>query len=150
AASVQAPVALTGTLIDDPTARAQLRADFAATVERTANGRSLLLVLDDVQWADPETLAFLRHLAHRDVAVPILTLLTARLGSAGQRAPLAGAVSAITRDARLDRIELTGLGRSEAAAIVAGREQSATLAENDLEALVARTDGNPFFIEALL
>ena len=150
AASIRAPVAPSGALIDDTTARAQLRADFAAALERTAGGRSLLLVLDDVHWADPETLAFVRHLAHRDVAVPILVLLTARLGHTGGGTPLAGVLSAIARDARLDRVELTGLGRSEAAAIVVGREQLATLADSDLEALVDRTDGNPFFIEALL
>ena len=150
AVAVQAPVAPTGTLIAGTTARAQIQAEFAAALEETANGRSLLLVLDDVHWADPETLAFLRHLAHRDAAVPILALLTARLGHAGRNTRLAGALSAIARDARLDRIELAGLGRSEAAAIVVGRGHSATLAESDLEALVARTDGNPFFIEALL
>jgi DNA-binding SARP family transcriptional activator len=140
----------TDRLIDDTVARARLQAECADALERKAHGRPLLLVLDDMHWSDPETLACLRYLAHRGLAVPALTVLTTRLGHAGRGTPLAEALSAISRDAGLGRVELSGLDRSEAAALVAGREQSGVLADSELEALVARTDGNPFFIGALL
>ena len=136
--------------VDDAHARVRLQARLAGAVERAAGGRPLLLVLDDLHWSDPDTLAFLRHLAHRGLAVPTLTLITARLGHLGTGTPLSRALGAIAREESLRRVALEGLDVSETAALVAGRAQDISLGDAELEALQARTEGNPFFLEALL
>ena len=137
-------------VVDDAVARARLHERLASLLEQASAGRSLLLVLDDVQWADPDTLAFLRTIAGRGLAAPMLTLATARTGEYGGDRPLGRALSAIIRDAAVTQIEIDGFDLSETAALVAGRAGRPALAHADLEALVRRTSGNPFFVEALI
>jgi DNA-binding SARP family transcriptional activator len=137
-------------VVDDADARARLRDSLADALEGAAIGRPLLLVLDDLHWSDPETLAFLRHLGHRGLTVPALTLITARLGYDGSVTSLSRTLAAIAREARLSRVGLDGLAMSETAALVEGRGESIALDPGELEALQDRTGGNPFFLEALL
>src|SRR5581483_3164881 len=139
-----------GAVRDDANARVRRRATLADALERAARGRPLLLVLDDLHWSDPETLAFLRHLGHRGLTVPALTLITAMLGYVGGVTPLSRTLTAIAREVRLARVALEGLAMSETAALVAGREQRIRLGAGELENLHSRTGGNPFFLEALL
>jgi tetratricopeptide (TPR) repeat protein len=139
-----------GAVVDDADARARLRAGLADALERSAGGRPLLLVLDDLHWSDPETLAFLRHLGHRGLTVPALALITARLGYVGTPTPLSRTLSDLAREVRVGRVALEGLAMSETAALVAGRGQLVGLGAGDLETLQTRTGGNPFFLEALL
>jgi hypothetical protein len=112
--------------------RGRLHDAFVEAIEHAAAGRPLLLVLDDVHWADAATLAFLRHLTARGAAVPILVLATSR--------PDGHATFANEYDAA--PVELEGLSLGETEALLAGRA--------DAELLRARTGGNPFFLEALL
>jgi DNA-binding SARP family transcriptional activator len=148
AAGDELPV-VTG-LVDDAVAWAQLHERLASLLEQASGGRPLLLVLDDVQWADPDTLAFLRTVAGRGLAVPMLTLATARVGGYAGDSPLGRTLSAIMRDAAVTQIAIDGLDLSETAALVAASAGRPTLAHADLEALLRRTSGNPFFLEALM
>jgi DNA-binding SARP family transcriptional activator/tetratricopeptide (TPR) repeat protein len=137
-------------IVDDAVAQAQLHERLASLLEHASGGRALLLVLDDVQWADPDTLAFLRSVAGRGLAVPLLTLATARAGEYGGDSDLARTVGAIMREAAVTQVTIDGLDLSETAALVAARAGGPTLAHSDLEALIRRTSGNPFFLEALV
>ena len=137
-------------LVDDVAARARLHDRLAGSLERAAAGRPLLLVLDDLHWADPDTLSFLRRLARRGLAVPTLALATARLGELSPATPLGRALIAIERDAPVTRIEIDALTLSDSAALVADRGDLGSPGQTDIEALVARTGGNPFFLEALV
>lgn len=141
--------AVTG-VIDAAVAQARLHERLATLLEQASGGRSLLLLLDDLHWADPDTLAFLRGVATRGLAVPMLALATARAGEYRGDSPLGRTVSAIMRDCPVIQIAIEGLDLSETAALVAGRAGRPTLADSDLEALVHRTGGNPFFLEALI
>ena len=137
-------------LVDGAAARARLHERLAGSLERAAAGRPLLLVLDDLQWADPDTLAFLRRLARRGLAVPALVLATARLGALGPASSLGRGLTAIERDASVTRIEIGALTLSDSAALIASRGDQRSPERADIEALVGRTGGNPFFLEALV
>ena len=137
-------------LVDGAAARARLHERLAGSLERAAAGRPLLLVLDDLQWADPDTLAFLRRLARRGLAVPALVLATARLGELGPASSLGRGLPAIERDASVTRIEIGALTLSDSAALIASRGDQRSPERADIEALVDRTGGNPFFLEALV
>src|SRR5262249_5052350 len=102
-------------IVDDAVARARLHERLAGPLERASGGRALLLVLDDVHWAAPDTLAFLRSIAGRGLAVPMLTLATARAGEYGGHTPLGRTVAAIMRDAAVTQISIDGLDLSETA-----------------------------------
>jgi DNA-binding SARP family transcriptional activator len=114
--------------------RLRLNDAFTDALEHAAANRPLLLVLDDVHWADGATLDFLRHLAGRGGSRSLLVVATSRPGAAG-----------LVDELEAAQIELAGLTVAETKALVGGRE-----GHPDAEALVRRTGGNPFFLEALL
>ena len=105
-----------------------------------------VLVLEDLHWADAETLAVLDYLADHVATEPVLCVLTCRTGedSAGSEAIQAlinrRAVDAI-RLARLDQADVIAMAR----ACLASPEIPAGLAQ-----LVSRADGIPFLMEELL
>ncbi|MDL4818052.1 ATP-binding protein [Actinomadura opuntiae] len=106
-----------------------------------AEGRPLLLVLEDLHWADEETLALLTWLAGRvrDRRV----LLAATFRQTEVPGPLAGALAALARREPA-RIELPGLSAAEVAALVRGVCDT-RLGDAELSAIAERTGGNPFF-----
>jgi ABC-type oligopeptide transport system substrate-binding subunit/serine/threonine protein kinase len=61
-----------------PEARRRLLESLRATLDTLAREEPLLLILDDLQWADELTLAFLDHLASSDGDAPFLVLATVR------------------------------------------------------------------------
>lgn len=106
-----------------------------------ADGTPLLLVVEDLHWADEETLALLTRLAGRirDRRV----LLAATFRHTEVPGPLAAALAALARHEPA-RIELSGLSAAEVAALV--RTVCDTrLGDAELSAIAERTGGNPFF-----
>jgi len=112
-------------------------------VAEAAASETLLLVLDDLHWADPSTLRALRLLISTVETARLMVLVTWRPRPEPTGA-LADVAEALARRHAL-RLELTGLGPDEAATVVAAVTD---LAPNAAEAsvLAARTDGNPFFL----
>ncbi|MEU5988596.1 BTAD domain-containing putative transcriptional regulator [Spirillospora sp. NPDC047418] len=101
----------------------------------------LLLVLDDLHWADEETLALLVRLAGRLRDRPVLLLATFRRTEVADG--LGAALAALARHEPA-RIDLGGLSPDEVAALV--RATCATrLDDAELSAIAERTGGNPFF-----
>src|SRR5262249_33498151 len=117
-----------------------------ALVAGATRERPLLLVLDDLHWADGPTLLLLRHLARAPLG-PAVVLGTYRSGEAP--GPLADALAELRREDRFDRIALEGLATDDVDALV-----TAWLGNDAPEALTdavcSETDGNPFFVEELL
>ncbi|HEX6023775.1 MAG TPA: LuxR family transcriptional regulator, partial [Solirubrobacter sp.] len=98
--------------------------------------RPLLLVIDDVHWADPASVA-LAALVHRPPQAAVLLVVAAREGR--EPTALASAFARAGREGRLTRLHLGPLSRDEAAELV-GR---------DVAALYPPSGGNPFFLEQL-
>jgi DNA-binding SARP family transcriptional activator len=119
-----------------PAGRLRMHDALVDGLEHAAAGRPLLLVLDDLHWADGATVDFLHHLAARGGPTPVLVVATARPGPV---------VSALIDELEATQIDLVGLTIAETEALLASRGES-----RDAEALVRRTGGNPFFLEALL
>ncbi len=105
------------------------------------------LVVEDLQWADPETLAVVEYLADNVDGWPVLVVATVRDGEPGDGTDLA---AALVR--RRVAAEITLAPLSAEAVVTMGR---ACLAEDGLpaevvEALVARSEGIPFLVEELV
>jgi DNA-binding SARP family transcriptional activator len=112
-------------------------------VRDAARHRTLLVVLDDLHWADSSTLRVLRLLADTAEEERLLVVGTWR-SHPEPTGPLADVAETLARS-HARRIELTGLP-SEAVA-----EVFETVAHNrpstaQADALRERTDGNPFFL----
>ena len=108
----------------------------------------LLLVLDDLQWADKPTVLLLRQLL-RAPRGHTMVLGTTRPDGLGAEQPLSGVIADLHREEdsdRLERVRLEGLDEAETGALVTAR--GARPIDDDFVSLLhAGTDGNPFFIE---
>ncbi|MGI9184091.1 MAG: ATP-binding protein [Solirubrobacteraceae bacterium] len=108
----------------------------------------VLIVLDDLHWADRPTLTLLRHLARasRTGSVSILgAYRAAERWSEGFGAALAG----LRHERLLRQLDIEGLSEPEALRLVGlcvGRPPSAEFSR----ALYQETEGNPFFIEEIV
>ena len=121
----------------------------ASLLARIADAYPLILVLDDLHWADVPTLALLRHVARFNEQMPALLLGTYRETEVDHTHPLAQALAELRRARMLDTLRIQGLGEEEVAQLISarvGREPPAIVARSIRE----RTEGNPFFVEEVL
>src|SRR5262249_17182067 len=108
-----------------------------------------VVVVDDLHWADPGTVAMLRHVARFARRGRLLVLGAYRAVEIDGQHPLRDALGALPRETSYEQIALTGL---DPAAV---EELLATIADQKVpEALVTvitqETSGNPFFIREVL
>ena len=109
----------------------------------------LLLVLEDLHWADEATLAALLHLAPRLPASRVFLILTYRTAEARARAVVWEALSTLDRDLPLLRLRLPSFERAEAVTLVR-RALGASAADAGATAFARRledeTGGNALFL----
>ncbi len=128
----------------------QRRQLFEALVQALlAAGTSTLLVLDDLQWADGETIAFLHYLARVETPAHFMVAATVRDDEVGADHPLAAVLASLRRIGAVDEIRLGPLERQDVRSIaqaVAGRE----IGESVVERLFQESEGNPFFLTEMI
>lgn len=131
------------------TARARLFEIMFGVLHRLAEERPLVLVLEDLHWADASTRDLLRFLVRNARSEPILVVATYRSDELHRRHPLRPLLTELQRLESVEIIELAAFDETEVGAQMAGIRGSA--AEPGLVATVlARSGGNPFFAEELL
>ncbi len=111
----------------------------------------LVLVLDDLHWADRPTLPMLEHLARRLEGSRLLIVGTYRDVDLDRKHPLAGTLASLRRDPGFERIVLRGLTAEEVLELFQARAGGAELGPRAAEVAVTvhrETEGNPFFIES--
>ena len=137
--------------VDGQAAGSQLRVfqETLALLGERAAAAPVLLVLEDLHWADASTLDLVVFLAHnlRDRRIVLLATFRAdELASAERMRRLADGVR---RSGSALALELGPLQREEVAALLEARADAPPpVALTD--AIVARSEGNPFFAEELL
>ena len=125
----------------------------AAFLMELRRGAPVLLVLDDLHWADRATLLLLRHLARHADLTGLVVLATCRDESVSLSTPFAETLIALDREQSVSRIRLTGLGDADVTALLdtttgAGQPDGRTSAL--ARTLCEGTEGNPFFIGEML
>ncbi|WP_433493909.1 helix-turn-helix transcriptional regulator [Micromonospora sp. CA-248089] len=115
---------------------------------RIAEERPLVLVIEDLHWADRSTRDLIGFLVRAARATRLLVVCTYRTDELHRGHPLRPFLAELDRVRGVDRIELGRLDRDGTAAVLAdllGIEQYARTVDDVHE----RTQGNPFFIEEL-
>jgi class 3 adenylate cyclase len=128
---------------------------FAAVVEFIAQisvGQPIVLVLEDLQWADEGSLQLLRHLVAAELSGPVLVLGTYRDSELSHAKALVEALGALHRHSGVSRIALGGLDNAGVISFMeAASGQTLTGAAVGLaQAIFQETDGNPFFVGEVL
>lgn len=137
------------------------RAPFSATRDRMlretcdaldaiAAERPLLLVLEDLQWADYPTVDLISALARRRTPAKLFVIATKRaLDAAEPEHPLRALKDELIAHGLCREIALQPLGAMEAAEFLAAQSRNAPLPEGLAEFIASNAEGNPLFMLAL-
>lgn len=110
-----------------------------------AEARPMLLVIDDLQWCDRETLGWLNYVRASQPQAPLLVVATARIEELGPDHPARALLRAAQGDARVTELELTPLHPDETATLAANMFGRG-LGDEREERLHRETEGNPLFV----
>ncbi len=137
---------------DPETERYLLYAAVAGLLEGAAELQPLLLLLDDLHWADSPTLSLLRHVMTAGPSIPALLVGTYRDSDLSREHSLTALLADLHREQGVERVKLTGLDSGDVLALMeasAGHEldrDGRALAEQ----ITRETAGNPFFAGEVL
>ena len=137
---------------DSDTERYLLFAAVVGLLAKVSQHQPIVLVLDDLQWADKGSLLLLRHLGAAEQAMRVLILGVYRDSEVSQSHPLLETLAALHRQSNVARIELAGLDDS---GVLSFMEAAAGQTLDDAgvglaHAVYRETDGNPFFVSEVL
>jgi hypothetical protein len=117
-----------------------------------AEAGPLLLVLEDLQWADAPTLLLLRRLLTSPRPSPTIVISTCRLGHLARSHPVRELMADLHREAGVSRLDLEGLAAAEVGELIQGLGNfpPERAAQALAETLRTSTGGNPFFVIELV
>ena len=141
--------AAAGSASADPGATSRLFELLLGLVGRLAAAQPLVLVVEDVHWADRSTLDLLAFLARVLRADRVLVLATYRAEDVDRRHPLRGLLAELERQRNVDRVELARFDRQEVVQQlreILGEPPAADVVDD----VVRRSEGNAFLVEELL
>ena len=137
---------------DPETERYLLYNAVVGLLGQMSEDKPLVVVLDDLQWADKPSLQLLRHVVANTTPLRLLIMCTYRQSELSSPHPLTEALASLRRETGVNRIALSGLDDTGVLAFMeatAGHDL-----DNDgvelAHALYRETDGNPFFVGELL
>lgn len=125
----------------------QIRARDAATrlVVQASRHQPLALVFEDLHWGDRSSLLLLGHLARHTIDERVVLVATLRPEETAGR-PISSFLSALHSDRAVTTVPVTGLDPGGVAALAAS---TAGRTLDDVDQLMARTAGNPFFVREI-
>ena len=130
-------------------AQARLFEIVFGLLRRLADERPLVLVLEDLHWADSSTRDLLRFLVRNARDARLLIVGTYRSDELHRRHPLRPLLAELARLEGVDVVELGAFGLEELREQLAGITGVAP--DPDLvSAVLRRSGGNPFFVEELM
>jgi len=131
---------------DDSAERYRLFDAVATVLAEVARAQPMLLILDDLHWADKATLLMLRQVIRSAGDAPMLVLGTYR--DTERCEPLLDALADLHREHVLHRISLTGLDEGNATQLIG--QISDGVSSQLSRTLWEECRGNPFFLEEML
>ena len=133
---------------DPESERLRLFLAVEALLARLARRSPLVVIIDDLHWADRSSLLLGRQMVRARGLGRVLMLGTYRDTELTERHPLQEVLADLERDAPLNRIGLPGLDPQEIAELVGAH--TGDVAPDTVRAIGQETHGNPFFVKQLL
>ena len=132
-----------------PTSQLRLFEALLGLLGGLATNSPVVVVLEDVHWADASTRDLLVFLAHNLRDVGLVLVASFRTDELQRQHPLRLLLPRLLREDTVQHLELAALGRDEFALLLEDLLDGPPGPEL-LEALFERTQGNPFFAEQLV
>lgn len=128
-----------------------LFANTRAFFHELATHHPLVLVLDDLHWADQASLDFLRYLARQIADHPILLIATYRIDELHRDHPLYTYLPLLIRETGAERVVMHPLTASDHRSLIRQQYRLDPSDQKRLEQyLTAHAEGNPLYAEELL
>jgi tetratricopeptide (TPR) repeat protein len=137
---------------DPETERYLLFAAVLGLLEEASRETPIVLVLDDLHWADVQSLAMLKHVVAGSAGSRLAMFGTFRDSELDRSHPLTDVLAELRRVEGVERMSLTGLEAADVVQIMeaaAGHRMDETGLALGRE-IATETDGNPFFVAELL
>jgi len=153
------PAALAATLVPEAAALLGLERSADTTAEdlhaavwhllrRLGAAAPILLLIEDLHWAGPDTLRLLDHLTEEAPTLPLWLVATFR-PDLPRRHPLTTTLVRWRRLPAVSDVRLRALGREELRRMLSALFAGTAVGDDFLDAVADRTGGNPFFVEEL-
>jgi len=127
----------------------QLFEAFPALLEDVAVDAPLLVVVEDIHWADRSTLDLLSFLFARPFDRRIAIVASYRSDDLHRRHPLRRQVAEWARQREVERLQLAPLRTSDVRRLIQSLRPG-HLSAGDIAEIVDRAEGNAFFVEELV
>jgi ATP/maltotriose-dependent transcriptional regulator MalT len=132
----------------DDTIRLQLLETVTMLLERASENGPLVVIMEDIHWADESTRHVLRFLARALTDAPVMIITTFRSDELTRRHPLRPFLAEVGRFPGTVRIDIPGLDRTEVAELLTQlMERPPSNVVIDL--VYKRSEGIPYFVEEL-
>ena len=135
--------------LDPPALQAQYLAAFKQLLMALAAHNPLVLVLEDLQWADPSSITILRQLLPLAATTPLLFCLVSRSHPHKPGWQLVLTAREVLGE-RFTELTLRALSENDSRRLVANLMQTDTLPDNIPHTILKKAEGNPFFVEEVL
>jgi class 3 adenylate cyclase len=135
---------------DAAQAKLRLFESVVTLLELWAQDRGLLLVLDDVHWADSSTRELLDYAARRLARSRVMLLATYRSDELDRRHPLTRAVQVWRRAGLAETVAVAAMTSADVTEMVAAILNAEEVSPTLVGLVGERAEGNPFVLEEML
>jgi class 3 adenylate cyclase len=135
---------------DQAQARLRLFESFVALLDLWAGRNTLLVVLDDVHWADSSTRELLEYAARRLAKSRVMLLATYRSDELDRLHPLTRVVQTWRRGGLADTVSVEAMTPAQVAEMIAAILSAEDVSPELASFVHERTEGNPFVLEEML
>jgi predicted ATPase len=135
---------------DETQAKLRMFEAILLLLRDAARDRALLLVLEDLQWADPGTRELLDYMTRRLRSTNVLVLATYRMDEMHRKHPLVPTIQGWRRSGSAEFIELQPLPPEAVADMVRAIFEEQDVSDEFRDFLHERSEGNPFVVEEML
>jgi len=130
-----------------PTAiQARIYQTFERLLGNLASKGPVVLVWEDLHWADASSLGILRHIIPISKKLPVFFLIISRMQD--NISDWLGELE--SKEIKFEKLELTPLSYSQSAQLVENLLKIENLPPETLQMILSKSEGNPFFLEELL
>jgi predicted ATPase len=130
--------------------RERMLGDLCGALEELASQTPLILIFEDLEWADPSTLNLISALARRRAPAKLMVLATYRPPKGSADNPLKELRQDLLMRRLGEEMSLAPLSKSAVTAIVCRELSQEALPPGIAEFVCQRAEGNPLFVIALL
>jgi class 3 adenylate cyclase len=110
----------------------------------------LLLLFDDMQWAEESSLELLEYFVRSTINLRVLTACAYRSEDVRPDSPLSPSLMKFNRQRLLETVQVRSLSKEETVELIKQTFGEQTVSPEFADLIYGRTGGNPFFVEEVL